>query len=199
MHPNRRTRSAAVALGAVLLGCLIAALAACGAAAGDTPTPTGSPNPRPPGQVELGATAGTVGDYLRQDFPDHYAGMTLDSEKPTVIVYRRPSSELDAALREKFRDVPIELRDAPHSARELDAIARRVTGDIGYWEGQGISITSIVALTDGSAVEVGTREVAKATVELPKRYGRAPIEITEINPMLLTPDELAPRTTSPTR
>ncbi|GGK68100.1 hypothetical protein Sme01_13300 [Sphaerisporangium melleum] len=153
--------------------------------------PSVGPSPSRPsgtsGQQDLAALAGRVEGYLRQRFPGQYAGVVLDVRGRQVIVYRRPSAALDAALRREFPGAPLRPRDAAHSARELDKIARRVTADVPYWAARGITITSIAVLPDGAAVEVGTSDVAKATRELPKRYGRAPLKIIGATPTLLTP------------
>ncbi|MFC4532514.1 hypothetical protein [Sphaerisporangium dianthi] len=148
---------------------------------------TGGPVPGTDGQERLAALAGQVEDYLRRRFPGHFASVVLDVPHHTVIVYRRPSARLDAALGHRFPKQPIRPRDAAHSARELDAIARRVTGDVRYWQARGVTITTIAVRPDGSAVEVGTTDVAKAARELPKRYGRAPLKFVKSTPTLVTP------------
>ncbi|MBB2910335.1 hypothetical protein FHS43_001598 [Streptosporangium becharense] len=190
MDSNHRTSRAVTVLTAALLYCLLTAVAACaapGRAGADGPDPSpGGGSPRY-GHAELDAAATRIDDYLRRDYPGHYAGVVLDTAAPAVVVYRRASAELDAALRGRFTGVPLRLRDAPHSARELNALAERVRGDADHWRRQGITITSVAARPDGTAVEVGTREVAKATVELPERYGRAPLRVFGENPTLLTP------------
>ncbi|RCG31412.1 hypothetical protein DQ384_11950 [Sphaerisporangium album] len=195
-------------LGAALLGFVVIGVMACAApvpSGGDAPRPAGTPDaPQPPGgettdpstgaataptgPQELGSLASAIETLLSHRFPDLYAGVALDQAGNQVIVYRRPSAELDAALRERFGTAAIKLRDAPHSARELQAIARRVTDDVAYWARHGIPITTVAARFDGTAVEVGTTEVAKAARDLPKRYGKAPLRIVkEEPPTLLTP------------
>ncbi|GAA2902510.1 hypothetical protein GCM10010517_68410 [Streptosporangium fragile] len=190
MDPNHRTNRAVAGLAAALLSCLLTATAACaapGATGGGSPDPTPSGDSRRYGHAELEAAAARISAYLQREHPDHYAGIVLDPAGPAVIVYRRASAELDTALRRRFADVPLKLRDAPHAARELDALAERIRGDAEHWRRRGITITSVAARPDGTAVEVGTREVAKATAELPKRYGEAPLRVIGANPTLLTP------------
>ncbi|MFF5210421.1 hypothetical protein [Streptosporangium sp. NPDC000396] len=190
MHPTARTHPAAAIFATAFLGCLLTAMAACatsGTAGDDVPDPTGSGDSRQYGQAELDAAATKIDAYLRQGFPGHYAGIVLDPARPALIIYRRTSTALDAALRKWFGDVPVELRDAPYAARELEVLAKRIRGDAEDWRRQGLSITSVAVRPDGTAVEVGTHEVARATAELPKKYGQAPLVIIEAGPALPTP------------
>ncbi|MFC6081357.1 hypothetical protein [Sphaerisporangium aureirubrum] len=197
MNAKYHIRTTATVLGAAF--CLAVTMAACAAPGGDTaaspegPTP---PAPQPtaassaptgrPGQVEAAVLADRVGEYLRQTYPDQYAGISIDGAK--LIVYRVPSTTLDGALRTKFPTAPVELRDAAHSARRLEALAQRITDDIDYWTRKGVPITTVAARFDGSAVEIGTTDLQKATAELPERYGPAPLEFTEASPALPLPN-----------
>ncbi|WP_327045518.1 hypothetical protein OG320_28105 [Microbispora sp. NBC_01189] len=156
-------------------------------AAGDTPANTlgGAPGNIPGDQVKLARTADRIDAVLRRDFPRHYAGVALAPSGHRLIVYRRPSAGLDAALRGRFPGAPVQLRDAPHAARELDALAARVRRDIGYWRRRGVSVTSVAARPDGTAVEVGVTGVARASAVLRRRYGSAPLAIVEAGPTLI--------------
>ncbi|GAA1277980.1 hypothetical protein GCM10009677_35210 [Sphaerisporangium rubeum] len=194
MNPNRHIRSATTVLGATFIGCLITALTACaapGTPSGDTgasPEPPTAPTSHPattnPAQSQLLTLAGRVTEYLRQTHPAQYAGVALDGAK--LVVYRIPSTSLDASLAAKFPDAPLTLHDADHSARQLEALAGRITADIDHWNRQGVPITTVAPLVDGSAVEIGTTDVERATAELPERYGPAPLKFTEANPTLLS-------------
>ncbi|MET8157416.1 hypothetical protein ABZT47_13645 [Sphaerisporangium sp. NPDC005289] len=152
-----------------------------------TSRPPGGPAPGPGGQERLAALAAQVEDFLRRRFPGEFAGVVLDVPGHAVIVYRRPSAKLDAALRDRFPGQPIRPRDAAHSAHELGAVARRVTQDVHYWKARGVTITTIAVTPDGSAVEIGTSDVARAARELPKRYGDAPLRFITSTPTLITP------------
>ncbi|MEO3811995.1 hypothetical protein ABGB17_23610 [Sphaerisporangium sp. B11E5] len=196
MNQNRHHRSTATVLGAAFIGCLITALTACAApGSGDTgASAEGAPAPQPsatgpvPGQadqVRLTVLAGQVEEHLRQNHPDQYAGVVLNGDK--LLVYRVPSKALDASLSAEFPDAPLRLRDAAHSARRLEALAQRVTGDIDYWTRKGVPITTVAPLADGSAVEVGTTDTEKASAELPERYGPVPLKFTEADPALPLP------------
>lgn len=194
MNPNRHISSATTVLGATFIGCLITALTACAASgtpSGDTgasPRPPTAPTSHPattnPAQGQLLTLAGRVTEYLRQTYPAQYAGVALDGAE--LVVYRVPSESLDASLAAKFPGAPVTLHDADHSARQLEALAERVTADIGHWTRQGIPITTVAPLADGSAVEIGTTHVERATAELPERYGPAPLKFTRADPALLS-------------
>lgn len=57
-----------------------------------------------------------------------------------------------------------------------------------YWQGKGIRINMIGAEHDGSGVTVGTQDVSRARVELPKRYGiEIPILVEEQEPLVPLP------------
>lgn len=129
--------------------------------------------------------ADRIDSALRRDFPLQYAGVALAPSRRGLIVYRRPSPALDAALRDKFPGVPLQTRDAPHAARELEALAARVRRDIDYWGRRDVPITSVSVRYDGTAVEVGTTEVARASVRLRQRYGSAPLRVVEAGPSLI--------------
>ncbi|SEG80669.1 hypothetical protein SAMN04489712_113127 [Thermomonospora echinospora] len=184
---DSKARSVAAALA---LAVLPVAAAACGTSTsggpGQSPGSRSSSHSPLPDQSALASAAARIDAHLRRSFPDHYAGVEIDPSRSVVIVYRRPSSALDADLRARFGDVPTRLHDAPHSARELDRLAARLRDDTGYWRERGVSITSLAVRPDGTAVVVGTDDVAKATRELPRRYGRAPLKIIHATPQLPT-------------
>ncbi|MFF5109633.1 hypothetical protein [Streptosporangium sp. NPDC000509] len=193
MNARNHIRTTATVLGATL--CLATTTAACATPGGDTAAPPEGPTPSvphltaasstPTGQAEAPFLADRVSEYLRRTYPDQYAGITVDGSK--LIVYRVPSSTLDSALRSRFPAAPVELRDAAHSARRLEALAQRITDDIDYWTRKGVPITTVAARFDGAAVEIGTTDLRKATAELPERYGPVPLRFTEASPTLLLP------------
>ncbi|MEW9529906.1 hypothetical protein [Microbispora sp. NPDC049125] len=183
-------RGARGLLGAVVFGCLLAAVTACASPGpgGDAPAPTGGAGSGGD-QVELAAAADRIDATLRRSFPDHYAGVVFDPSGRGLIVYRRPSAALDAALRTAFAAIPVEVRNAPHAARELNALAGHVRGDVDHWRRRGITITSVAVRPDGTRVEVGTTDVAKAASALRGRYGPAPLSVVgEAGPTLIPGD-----------
>jgi hypothetical protein len=113
-----------------------------------------------------------------------YAGLELTPDQVRVVVYRKPSAELDAYLRTVAGGECVIVRDAPHSQAELAALADRITKDMPYWRGRGIAINTVGRPEDGSGVKVGTENVAAARAELPRRYGAAiPIEVVQEGPV----------------
>ncbi|WP_182881245.1 hypothetical protein [Microbispora sp. H10949] len=194
-------RAGAALLGALAAGCLLttAACASPASGGGGPAAPGGAGGASdttgravgdtsggaPVDQVKLARTADRIDAILRRDFPRHYAGVVLAPSGRRLIVYRRPSATLDAALRRRFPGAPVQIRDAPHAARELDALAARVRGDIGYWRRRGVSVTSVAVRPDGTAVEVGVTGVARASAALRRRYGSAPLKVVEAGPTLI--------------
>jgi len=142
------------------------------AGCGTDPAP-GEQAPMPAVQAGAVNDAATVVDRLgRERFPEHYAGIEITDGR--VLVYRTPSPAFDDAVRSKNLNVPVDLRDAPHSARELQALADRIATDLGYWRGEGFEIFSIGARYDGTAVEVGALRPEQLAPRLVERYGPTP-------------------------
>lgn len=120
-------------------------------------------------QVE--ALAGQIQKEGQARFAAVYAGLEMVPEQVSMIVYRRPSADFDAYLRQQAGGECVTVRDAAHSAAELQALVERVSADMGYWRGRGIVINSVGPKANGSGIEVGTQNLAAVRVELPKRYG----------------------------
>jgi hypothetical protein len=181
--------------GSLLIGALLLVLAGCArpatAPAGQGPvrtagcaTATSPPatsidgTPQPANQEALDALAGRVEQVAKTRFATVYTGLELRSEQNRLRVYRVPSDAFDRWLTGAFAADCIEVVDAAHSARELDALADRITGDIAYWQSQHIPISTVSPRVDGSGVDVTTTEVARASRALAQRYGTAvPIRV----------------------
>jgi len=119
----------------------------------------------------------------REQFAAQYAGVELSDGG--VVVYRKPSAEFDQAVHGLNLPGAVELRDAPYAAGELEALAERIARDIPYWQGRGLTISSVGPLQDGTAVEVGTPEPEKLAPLLPERYGAAPpIRVVSMGPVV---------------
>lgn len=144
---------------------LLAAVPSCGTASAAQP-----PAASPAGATE--DTADQVDRWARERFPQVYAG--LQKHEGRVLVYRKPSPEFDAGLRELRPPAPVETIDAPYSAQELEAVSSRVVADIPYWRGQGIDVMSVGSRFDGTAVDVGTPQPQQLEPLLPGRYGTTP-------------------------
>ncbi|MGE3285751.1 MAG: hypothetical protein AB7J32_06555 [Pseudonocardia sp.] len=151
---------------AAVAACLVlAAVPSCASAAGP-------PAPAAPAAPAASDAASEVDRWAHERFPQVYAG--VQTEDTRVLVYRKPSAEFDAALRELQLAVPAAALDAPYSAPELAALASRVVADIPYWRTQGIDVVSVGARHDGTAVDVGTPQPGQLAPLLPGRYGTAP-------------------------
>ena len=166
------------------------ALVPAAACAGGAPTgPTGSstlggaPTSSARDTGEVGEVVAAIEQLGRERFPDRYAGVELAEGR--VVVYRKPAPELDAAVRALPQEPGVEVRDAPYSATELQALQERVQGDVDYWERRGITVRTVGARHDGTAVEVGTAQVERAERELPGRYaGLPPIVVLPAGPVV---------------
>ncbi|GIF24332.1 hypothetical protein BJ973_007811 [Actinoplanes tereljensis] len=120
----------------------------------------------------------------RTQFPDSYAGLEVEQELVRAVVYRVPSAEFDDFIRKTAEDACILVRDAAHSAVSLAVWHDRVVADLPFWSHQGVPIVSIGARHDGTAVEIGTRDVTKARTALLGRYGsRAPLMFVSADPV----------------
>jgi hypothetical protein len=129
------------------------------------------------------ATSETLNNLLTQiqergevEYADSFAGVEVVPDKGYAIVYRVPSAPFDQMVRTIAGRECVQLRDAVYTAKTLRALADRIGADVEYWKAQGITITSVGPLHDGSAVEVGVdaASLERAKVELPKRYGPTP-------------------------
>jgi hypothetical protein len=120
----------------------------------------------------------------RRDYADSYAGLSVDQEHVRAYVYRVPSATFDDFIRRAAEDVCILVRDAANTAVDLSYWHDRVLADLAYWTNEGIRIVSVGARHDGSAVDIGTRDVERARRELSARYGaRAPLHFLEEGPV----------------
>lgn len=108
----------------------------------------------------------------RERFPDHYAGLTL--VRGGIEIHRKPCEELDLAARALRVGVRLIFRDVAYSARELQAVADRITRDHAYWWARGVAIHTWGRRPDLGAVEVTTTDPETARRLIPRRYGSAP-------------------------
>jgi len=187
------------------VGVLIAALAAGCAQAGAPGAPGGvvtdgcrfatSPpamevdgTPQPSNQEALGALAERIRPLVEEPYAEVFGYLSMEHATNRIVVYRKPSAELDALILDRFRADCVELRDVAYSAVETKALADRIADDAPYWRGKGIEIYTVGMNDDWSVMEVQVREadVDKATAELPKRYGATiPIVVMKGEPITL--------------
>ncbi|MGX6605192.1 hypothetical protein ACWKSP_24105 [Micromonosporaceae bacterium Da 78-11] len=139
----------------------------------------------------LDAAIARIDQGGRSTFADSYAGIEVDQHRVRGIVYRVPSAAFDDFVRQSADNACILVRDAAHSTNDLAVWHDRVVADIPFWTSRGIRIVTIGARHDGVGVEVGTRDLDRARMELPARYGtRAPLVFVAegpINPVTATP------------
>jgi hypothetical protein len=113
-----------------------------------------------------------------------YAGLEVDQERVRAIVYRVPSAAFDDVIRLTADNTCIVVRDAAHSLADLGGWHDRIVADLPAWQANGVRISSVVARHDGFGVEIGTRDVDRARIEMPRRYGReAPLVFVEEGPV----------------
>jgi hypothetical protein len=115
---------------------------------------------------------------LRLQFADSYAGLVLEHETRTVIVYRKPDGALDERARAEAKDVNVVLRNARMSLVEMQLLSDRVVADLVYWGRRGIVIGSVGPMPDGSGISVMTTNGSASDREnLMKRYATDAITI----------------------
>ncbi|SNY05520.1 hypothetical protein [Paractinoplanes atraurantiacus] len=142
--------------------------------------------------AELSAAMDRVDRGGRTEFADSYAGIEVDQERVRAIVYRVPSAAFDQFIRRAAENACIVVRDADHSATDLAFWHDRVLADIQFWTHRGIRLVSIGARHDGTGIEIGTRDLDRARLELPARYGaRAPLLFMEEGPIHPLPNPTA--------
>lgn len=144
--------------------------------------------PQPANQNYLDGIAGRLEPYAQAHFADVYSGLELRSAQDRIRVYRKPSASFDAWVLGQFTTDCVELADARFAKAELSALVDRVAADFGYWRAKQVAVNTVSAKVDGSGVEVGTTDVARATRELPRRYGTSiPITVVYAAPANFQP------------
>ena len=148
-----------------------------GCALAGAPPPSGIARPRMPvTPARVHAAITRIDQGGRDEFADSYAGLELDQRRGRAVVYRVPSAAFDEFIRRSADNACIVVRDAAHSTNDLRAWHDRVLADLQFWTHRRIRIVSIGSRHDGAGVEIGTRDVERARLELPARYGsRAPL------------------------
>ena len=143
------------------------------AAATSPPAMTVDGTPQPANQEYLDGVAGRLRPFARAHFAGVYSGLELRSAQNRLRVWRKPSAAFDAWMLREFKSECIEAVDARHSEQELGALSNRIAADMQYWDKHGVPVSFFSAEGDGSAVEVGTTDVARTKREFTLRYGAA--------------------------
>jgi hypothetical protein len=141
--------------------------------------------------VKLDSVITILEEAGRGEHADSYAGLEVDQEAVRAIVYRVPSAAFDKYIRQHAEDTCVVVRDAAHSANDLAIWHDRLLADLPFWTHRGIRIVTLNARHDGVGLEVGTRDMDRARLELPARYGaRAPLVFVAsgpVNPLTTAP------------
>lgn len=140
---------------------------------------------------QLDAVIARIDRAGRGEFATSYAGVEVDQQRVRAVVYRVPSAAFDDVIRQQADNACVIVRDAAHSTSDLAVWHDRVLADLAFWTSRGIRIVTIGARHDGAGVEVGTRDLDRARMELPARYGaRAPL-------IFIAEGPVTPLTTAP--
>ncbi|MFI5709875.1 hypothetical protein [Kribbella sp. NPDC051620] len=166
------------------LGVVVAVgvLAGCGGSSAEAEPPPGIPFGSPTWSVQndpgLTTAADRLEPILRLQFTDSYAGLVIEHETRTLVVYRKPDATLDERVRAEANDVNVVLRNARLTLVEMQALSDRVVADIPYWARRGIVIGSVGPMPDGSGISVMTANGSTSDREsLARRYATDAIAI----------------------
>jgi hypothetical protein len=160
----------------------VVVVSGCGRMDGEPPVvgmPYGASSSWVQNDPAVTAAADRLEPILRLQFADSYAGLVLEHELRTVVVYRKPDKALDERVRIEVKDITVVLRDARMSLVEMQQLSDRVAADIPYWSLQGMVIGSVGPAPDGSGITVMTIDGSTSDRDkLVKRYGTDAIAIT---------------------
>ncbi|MEV6708508.1 hypothetical protein [Micromonospora wenchangensis] len=156
---------------------LLAVLAACGTVAAQAAPqpPPSSPVPGQsywPGQEALMDAGARVGEVAPGRWPAAYAGVAVDMPGGRLLVYRVPTSGMDAAVRALAPAVLVDFVDATYSAASLEEWAARVRDDQAFWQQRGVTVHS-VGTDFGRCVTVGLADPQRDGGKVLARYSRA--------------------------
>ncbi|WP_157877495.1 hypothetical protein [Streptomyces odonnellii] len=159
------------------VGVMGAVMVGCGTASGGTSQsdPKSAVPSAPPSAVSddptLSVAADEVDGIVRSRYEDWYASTVLDHRGGVMTVYRKPGSDLDAAVRSRVSGVKLVFKDAALSEKTMLALVREILADTEYWRERDIVITGGGPLSDGSGVGMTTRAGTEAeATRLSKHY-----------------------------
>ena len=141
-----------------------------GASTAATREPTLS---EPGHNASLMAAADRVNRMIGSRYAPWYAFTVPDDAQHAIVVYRRSGSDLDSVIGTRISGIRVIFRTAALSRNDMSALVDRITADIPYWKGRGITINSVSPRLDGVAVDVmtATGKAAEAD-ELSRHYGQ---------------------------
>jgi len=124
--------------------------------------------------------AEAVEPELRENFAEVFAGILIDGETNTLVVYRIPDAALEERARELAGAVDIDFRDAIYSLAQMQTVVEQVTADSTFLREEGIAVNGGSPSADGTGVIVYVAEsTADVAEQLEERYAPMPIMVEE--------------------
>jgi hypothetical protein len=129
--------------------------------------------------------ASQLGQRLLADLPPlaGYAGLQIVRYGIEVDVVGAPSEAIRAAVARdgtqyQGKPIPVRYRSVRHTQQELQAVADRLEADQGYWQQQGIELTSWGVEIQSNTVQVTMAHYTKAFRDaLLDRYGSSLVSV----------------------
>ncbi len=114
-----------------------------------------------------------IAAYAEQHFPQSYTGVS--AEGTTTVVHRVPRSgdALDESVTRRFSSASVRFADTRRTAKELDALTRRILADTATLRSKGVRVATVGPDVVRGVVVVTTDDVATARSLLTARYGDA--------------------------
>lgn len=104
--------------------------------------------------TKLSAAADVLDPLLRGEYPDSYAGMSLDHDGHFVNIYQLDDPSLTKAAKNAVPDIRIVFHPAKCPLLQMERISRQITDDLNAWSARGLKINSLGPRPDGTGVEV---------------------------------------------
>ena len=128
----------------------------------------------PPNYPELNATADVIGELGRTQFRSVFAGLAINTDEDRVDVWAKKSPEFTAEINALPGAAKVRMHEAPYSYSELEPTLYRIAEDYEYWVTRGLDVVTAGARIEGTYIEVGTPDPARARQEFPQRYPGTP-------------------------
>ena len=172
---------------AVLSGCasgqtgLPQTAPACPADVADAPTPPLRTNPDPAAsgfpvnEGELSAIGEAVRQLAESKYRSVFAGLAINTDADRVDVWSKRSAEFTAEINAQPWASRVRMYEAPYSNADLEqTFFRIIFDDQDYWKDRGLPVMSALIRHEGTYIEIGTPDPARAEQEFPQRYPGAP-------------------------
>lgn len=125
--------------------------------------------------------AAQLGHRLRQELADfaEYAGLRIVSDGIELSLVGSPTPEVKAIVARESRlyraqPIPVRYRSVSRPLRELEAVRDRITADHGYWQQQGVELSTWGTDLESNTVNIRLAHSTKAYADaLTTRYGDA--------------------------